>query len=444
MIKNKIILFFLLLTIVSNCSLDKDSGFWNGATIEKRKKARAERDANPNNETIFSKKNYFSKEITGNSLVTLGKVVEKEKWHVSGSNNANFKGNIRFSGLLKKQSNKKIGKNKLKFFLSNSSPIVYKNSILSNDNTGTIYNLNDLNQINWKINIYKKIDKKKYKNLSYAYFDNVIYVSDNLGYLYALSANTGKLIWLKNFKIPFRSKIKIFNDKIYLVNNINILFCIKISDGSILWEHSTVDTRIKSQSFLALSIDKNGKIYFINSAGEITSINSSNGSFFWSFPTLDSIMEHKSDFFQTSDIVIDNETLYFSNMNTNTYSINAKTGFLNWKHNIESSLAPIISGKSLFILSHKGFLVNINKKTGQLMWSKKIFKDKRDPFATGIIMGSNKIYATNSDGYMSVISATSGEILIQKKIAKSIYSNPIIVNNKLYVLTGNSKLLIFE
>tara|TARA_E500000331_G_scaffold349638_1_gene393183 strand:- start:9552 stop:10883 length:1332 start_codon:yes stop_codon:yes gene_type:complete len=442
-IKNKIIIF-LLLTIVSSCSLDKDSGFWNGATIEKRKKDRAERDANPNNETVFSKKKFFSKEIIGNQTVSLGKIIEKEKWHVSGSNPSNFTGNIEFSGLLKKQTKKKIGKNKFKFFLSNNPPIVYQNSVLSSDNRGTIYSLNDLNQINWKINIYKKIDKKKYKSLSYTYFNNVIYVSDNLGYLYALSANTGKLIWLKNYKIPFRSKIKIFNDKIYLVNNINKLFCFKISDGSILWEHSTVDTRIKSQSFLALSIDKKGKIFFINSAGEITSINSSNGSFFWSFPTLDSIMEHKSDFFQTSDIVIDNETLYFSNMNTNTYSINSKTGFLNWKQNIESSLTPIISGKSLFILSHKGFLVNIDKKTGQLLWSKKIFKDKRNPFSTGIIMGSNKIYATNSEGYISVISATSGDILVQKKIAKSIYSNPIIVNSKLYILTGNSKLLIFE
>ena len=49
-------------------------------------------------------------------------------------------------------------------------------------------------------------------------------VSDNLGYLYSLKINSGKLNWAKNYGIPFRSNIKIQMMQIffYLIKIINI------------------------------------------------------------------------------------------------------------------------------------------------------------------------------------------------------------------------------
>ena len=67
---------------------------------------------------------------------------------------------------------------------------------------------------------YKKIEKK----LNIALDKNILFVSDNLGYLYSYDYNANKILWAKNFKIPFRSNLKLLNNKIIAANQNNDLF----------------------------------------------------------------------------------------------------------------------------------------------------------------------------------------------------------------------------
>ena len=53
---------------------------------------------------------------------------------------------------------------------------------------------------------------------------NIVYVADNIGYLYAIDLINNKYLWAKNYKIPFRSNIKIFDDKLITSNQDNILY----------------------------------------------------------------------------------------------------------------------------------------------------------------------------------------------------------------------------
>ena len=43
---------------------------------------------------------------------------------------------------------------------------------------------------------------------------DIVYVSDNIGYVYAYSYLNNNLIWAKNFKVPNRSNLKLFNEKL--------------------------------------------------------------------------------------------------------------------------------------------------------------------------------------------------------------------------------------
>ena len=52
----------------------------------------------------------------------------------------------------------------------------------------------------------------------------IIYVSDNIGYLYALDYKNNKILWAKNYKIPFRSNLKILENKLITANQNNNLF----------------------------------------------------------------------------------------------------------------------------------------------------------------------------------------------------------------------------
>ena len=48
-----------------------------------------------------------------------------------------------------------------------------------------------------------------------------IYIVDNIGFIYAVSFNTGKIIWIKNQGVPLKSNLKVFDNKIFVVNQDN-------------------------------------------------------------------------------------------------------------------------------------------------------------------------------------------------------------------------------
>ena len=45
---------------------------------------------------------------------------------------------------------------------------------------------------------------------SFSIYKNNIYIADNLGYLYSIDYKNQKLLWAKNYGIPFRSNLKFF------------------------------------------------------------------------------------------------------------------------------------------------------------------------------------------------------------------------------------------
>jgi outer membrane protein assembly factor BamB len=92
-----------------------------------------------------------------------------------------------------------------------------KNNLLINDEKGNIiiFSINE-NKIISKFNFYKKKYKKIKKVLNFLVEDNIVYVSDNIGYLYAYNYQTNTILWAKNYKVPFRSNLKVAQENLLL------------------------------------------------------------------------------------------------------------------------------------------------------------------------------------------------------------------------------------
>jgi len=137
--------------------------------------------------------------------------------------------------------------------------------------------INQRGKVNWKKNIYKKVYKKIYKSLSFSIYKNKIYNADNIGFIYAISLENGKVIWIKNHGIPIKSNIKIFDNKIFVINQDNRLLCLDIEKGSKIWDVRSISSFIKSQNFLALAISKEGDLITLNSSGDLLKVKANNG-----------------------------------------------------------------------------------------------------------------------------------------------------------------------
>jgi len=452
MIKKKLYQISVLLfslVLLTNCSFDNKTGIWSGSDEEQRRMKELEREQKKLLEVvkIYSSEDSYSEEVSSTKITTLSQPIKNSSWKMSGLNLQNFIGNIYLSGIKNNFLKKKIGKDKFVVTKIKTTPIIYNENIIFADNTGTIFSVKKNGKLNWKKNIYKKTYKKIFKNLSFSTEDNTVFIADNVGFIYAVEIDTGKLVWIKNHGIPIKSNVKIFDGKIFLINQDNRLLCFDISDGSIIWDVRSISSFIKTQNSLAMAISKAGDLLMLGSSGDLIKVNAINGQVYWSLNTTGSMLAHDTDFFKSSDIVITEKDIIFS-ASSLIFSYNLNTGYFNWEKNIQTKNTPIIDGNNIFVVSDNGYFIILDKNSGKIIRSTNILKvlkeKKQNTNVTGFIMGSGKIYAVTMNGYLIVCSAASGKVEYFKKIADAIHVPPIISGGSLYILTAKPKILGFN
>jgi len=260
--------------------------------------------------------------------------------------------------------------------------------------------------------------------------------------LYAIDISTGKLLWTKKNSAPFNSQVKIYKDKIYVIDFENTLRAYSIDTGKEIWARKTQGSFIRSQKRMSLAI-LNEKIYFNNSLGDISAIDINNGNLLWQTPTQSSLVYDTGFFLKTSDIVVDKNALFFSNNQNKFFSLDTQTGNLNWKQEINSNLRPVIINDFIFTVSLEGYLIILEKNTGNIIRSNYLLnkfksnnRSKIKP--TGFIIGNINIYISTNNGRLLVIDIATGKTKNILKIDNKKISSPTIFNKNLFLITDNS------
>ncbi len=440
--------YIFLYLILTSCSFNNVGSIWTGIDEEKRKALRILREQDDEIVKVYSSDEVLpTVEKKRIKNITLGQPLKNSSWTMTGLNLQNNSGNLFITGVDNNFLKKKIGKNKFKIARVSSTPIVFKDSIIISDDTGSVFSVSKNGKIKWKKNIYKKFYKKIYKNLSFSINNETVYVSDNIGFIYALDFNSGKINWIKNEEIPLKSDIKVYQNKIYVINQDNKIICLDTKDGSKVWDYPSLTSFIKLQNLLSLAISKKGELITLNSSGDLLKFKSSNGLLYWSYDATRSNFAHDSDFFKSSKIVLtDNSIIFFAS--TSLYSFDLFNGALNWKHNIYSQNTPIIDNNNIFVVTNDGFFINLDQQSGEINWSVntlKVLKErKQKTTATGAILASGKFYITTKNGFLIECSASTGEVLRFKKVGDNIVVPPVISSGSLYLLTENSKIYGFN
>ena len=423
----KIILIFLLIT---SCSLDNKTGLWSNDkkvdVVDKTKVIKLNKE-----------KNILDNEFNKDLKITLSKKVAKNKNQELQNNNSQYN----YDGDIKKSSKFKF--KKINNFYQNEPDVIFdKGNIFFFDGNGSIIKFEDSSKLTWKKNYYSKAEKKSKPFLFFNKSKNILIVADNIAKYYALDVNNGKLLWIKNNSSPFNSQIKIHKNKFYIVDLENIIHCYSVKNGKEIWKYKTENFFIKSQKRLSIAID-NDIVYFNNSIGDITALNANNGDFVWQLPTQNSQIYGDSFLLKTSDLVINKNSILFSNNKNEFYSVNKLNGNLNWKQKINSDLRPILIGKIIFTLSIEGFLISVNSTNGNIVRAIDVFKNFSDKKRLKVkpkhfIAGTKKIYLTINNGRLMIIDIKTGDIAQVIKIDRNPGSKPFISNKKLYIIKNNS------
>lgn len=434
-----LIIFFFIFA----CSFDNKTGIWEDENSIKEIKKKDDtfkgfKNLNSNkevfNEIINPKKNFqfFSEPKILNEW-------NDEFDYEKIINNFSFK-----------EKNVKVYKGKKLSRSPLSKSLLYKNgNIFASDQKGNliIYSVEN-NSILQKFNFYKKKYKSLKKIINILIEGNTIFISDNIGYIYAYNYLEKKILWAKRNSVPFRSNLKIFNNYLISADQNNNLIFFNKKNGEQIKKIPTEKSKYNGK-FVNYVNYKNENIYFLNTFGSLYSI-SKDLNINWFLNLNKAVETNANNIFYSNNILVNNNEIYVLT-NDQFYIINGENGLILYKNNFSSKLSPVIYENYIFLLNENNFLILMDRKNKEIIYSldlnnrlkenilKKRFKF--DPLKFKIVNNNLFIFLKDSNLLKLELSGNLKEIV---DINSKINSNILFINNSIFFLNSRKKLIILD
>ena len=439
-------LFFVVIIYIflNHCSFDDKTGIWkSNNNISKKEKNLFEEF-----KTLSGREEYFEQEIVikKNYTINLPKKNISKNWNDIYYGQTNNTEN--FSYILDKNSlsiSKKLSRYNLnKYILYNDKYFIL------NDQRGNIITFSrSQNKVLNKYNFYNKKFKKFNKKLNLVISKNIIYVTDNIGFVYAYDYKKNNIIWAKNTKTPFRSNLKIKNNKLIAADENNNIYFFDKENGDILKLIPTEETLIKNNFVNNFSLSED-TIFFLNTYGSLFAIEDNSNEIKWVRNLNQSSDLEQINLFKGNPIV-NNEKFIIVTSHDSTYIIDANNGSILHKYNVISQIKPLMIDGNLFLISKNNLLICINILSGEIIYSYKINQKiadylkikKQNILVDEIFLANNNILILLKNSFV-VEFEIKGNLKKIFRLPKKVNSNLIFVENSIIFLNNRKKLVVLN
>ena len=440
---------FLLVTLTilfffTGCSFDNKSGIWKNNETTSIKKF----DEFDNFEKLYTDEKKFNLLIKPKNNLNINLTNPKkiktwnDQFYATSNNSENFY-YIDSNQIFLKSKKLTRGKLNENFLFDGSNMIIA-------DNKGNliIYSV-DQNKIIYKFNFYKKNFKKIKKRLNISLQNKILYVSDNIGYLYALDYYKKKILWAKNYKIPFRSNLKIVANRIILADQDNTLYILDKNSGEKIKSIPTEQVSLKNNFINSIS-SNNNLIYYLNTFGSLYSIDIKNNRIEWFVNLNPSLDLNNIDLFKSNPVIFHQDKIIVSTY-PYLYVLDANNGSTILKKSITSIIKPIVSGRNLFLLTEDYLLVCINLETGEFEYSININKEiakflntkERLVSIKSLEILNSKLYFFLNNSF-TVSFSSNGSINNVTKLKSKINSFPIFINGAILYINSKNQFVMLN
>ena len=438
----------IILLFLQNCSFDDKTGIWEN-----------ERSASLNsskNKIFEGFKKIAISEETFNKVIALdskikfkiSKPIKTLEWNDIYYNQNNNYPNINYND--SKQiifKSKKLSRHKI-----NDQILFEKNNLIFSNQKGDIivYSITE-NQIISKFNFYKKKFKKINKILNLKVNNEVIYTTDNLGYVYAYNYITENVLWAENYKIPFRSNLKILKNRLMFSDQNNNLYFIDKNKGNLLRLVPTEETVIKNHFINNLSTDNLNSLFYLNSYGSLYSLNINSMRINW-FINLNKSFDINPTNMFIGNKLVNNDKFIIVSSNSKSYVIDSTNGTIISKKNFSSSIKPIINNNLIFFISKNNLILSMDSISGKILYSYSIndqiaeflkIKKKNNLNIKNFTILNSQLILFLNNSYILKFNIT-GKLNQVLKLPTKINSQPIVINGTILYLNNKNKLVKFD
>lgn len=294
--------------------------------------------------------------------------------------------------------------------------------------------------------------------------NGVVYIPSDDGYLYALSANTGALVWKSGFRGNFSSPA-VANGAVYAgsVDYSNAYIdAFNASTGDLIWKSSAVGPPTGA----AIPTVANGVVYIGSMDNNVYALDATTGAILWKYATQGQLY---------SSPAVANGVAYIGSEDHYVYALNARTGDLVWRRVLPEGIASSASVANGILYIGDTFpddqLYALDAGTGDLLWT---YGTGATAVANGVVYVSTSalyaldaktgtflwefnepglssptvangvVYVGAEDGRVFAVDATTGELLWQYATGQIAGPSPAVVNGIVFIGSGDENVYAFH
>jgi outer membrane protein assembly factor BamB len=264
--------------------------------------------------------------------------------------------------------------------------------------------------------------------------ENAVYFGSNDQNIYALQADSGKLMWQFKTGGAVLGHPTVDGDFLYTLSDDGYLYKLQRRSGKPVWSFNTHSGNVTREwpkpdtdiyDFLTSGATIANGILYIGSADKrLYAVDAESGLEKWHFETQDIVR---------STPAIANGLVIFGSRDHNVYALDAKTGALQWKLDTlrEVTSSPLVADDTAYIGSRSSDLLALDATTGKVRWKFFYWSSWVESSAR---MRDGILYVGSSDyQQLFAIDAARGKLVWKFNTDGSAWSTPAVTGKRVYI-----------
>ena len=266
----------------------------------------------------------------------------------------------------------------------------------------------------------------------------VVAVGTSNSTLVILDQATGKKLWQAKLSGELLSAPAIAHHKIIAKTIDGKVYAFDQASGKQLWmvEHGSPSLVLKASSS---PIVVGNQVLIGFSDGKLEAMDIDSGRLIWqrsmAYASGSSDVERLVDI--DADPIVENHVAYLATYQGYIGALSLDNGEFLWKKPGSVYKNILLHANNLYVTDTNDVLWSIDSKTGHVNWKQTALKARG--LTEPVLMG-NDLVVGDKTGYLHFLDTQAGDLLARSQVSSGVSSAPIVVGRKLYVLTNNGML----
>ncbi len=391
---------------------------------------------------VLKKKGAISIDLQSNEApVAVPAAVTNRDWAQPGGSPSNAPQHVALGTSLKRAWRSSAGQGSSSQGRLTASPIAVGNRVFTLDTEATVYAFDaSSGKRLWRAELTpEEEEEEEGYGGGVASENGKVFAAIGFGYVVALNPADGKVLWSKSIGVPIRSAPTAAGGRVYVTTVNNEVFALSQTDGEVVWKYAGVAETAGLLSSTSPAVSE-GKVVVPYTSGEIVAFDSTEGFPVWS----DTLTRAGglSSLANINDIagrpVIDRGTVFAISHSGRMLAVSLDSGERVWEQNISGTQTPWAAGNYVFVITQRGVLMALSRKTGGVRWVLEL--DTNNEWS-GPVLAGGRLLMVSSSGLFVSASPETGQVIEKIELGEKILISPIVAGSTVYLMTDDADLI---